>query len=147
MTEKAFKTAIRKTTQRKRAFKRLTAAQQDAAAAELLGERGDSAAAFFDLMGLRRTGSNRVTQVGFFEGYRVSNPAVSVLWGGNEPLQEQVDIRPVGLGLQACPAMLDVLHSRTAQSLQTDCRKSSCFPVAHHCLTVHMYCVWHPPHC
>ncbi|WIA21570.1 hypothetical protein OEZ85_000762, partial [Tetradesmus obliquus] len=62
VTEKAFKTAIRKTTQRKRAFKRLTAAQQDAAAAELLGERGDSAAAFFDLMGLRRTGSNRVTQ-------------------------------------------------------------------------------------
>uniref|UniRef100_A0A383VZN3 Uncharacterized protein n=1 Tax=Tetradesmus obliquus TaxID=3088 RepID=A0A383VZN3_TETOB len=62
VTEKAFKAAIRKTTARKRAFKRLTAAQQEAAAAELLGERGDSAAAFFDLMGLRRTGSNRVTQ-------------------------------------------------------------------------------------
>jgi hypothetical protein len=63
VTEKALKAAIIKTTARKRAFKRLTAAQQDAAAEQLLGDSGDSAAAFFDLLGLRRTGRNRVTQV------------------------------------------------------------------------------------
>jgi hypothetical protein len=63
VTEKALKAAIFKTTARKRAFKRLSAAEQEAAAAEVVGERGDSAAAFFDLLALRKTGRNRVTQV------------------------------------------------------------------------------------
>lgn len=63
MTEKALKAAIFKTTARKRAFKRLSAAEQEAAAAELLGEGGDSTAAFFDILALRKTGRNRATQV------------------------------------------------------------------------------------
>jgi hypothetical protein len=63
VTEKALKAAILRTTARKRAFKRLPDAEQEAAAAEVVGERGDSAAAFFDLLALRKTGRNRVTQV------------------------------------------------------------------------------------
>jgi hypothetical protein len=63
VAEKALKAAIFRTTARKRAFKRLTAAEQEAAAAELLGDSGDSAAAFFDLLALRRTGRNRAKQV------------------------------------------------------------------------------------
>jgi hypothetical protein len=70
VTEKALKAAISKTTARKRAFKRLSAAEQEAAAAEVVGERGDSAAAFFDLLALRKTGRNRVTQVRLTRGAR-----------------------------------------------------------------------------
>lgn len=60
--EAQLKAVVKGSYKRKKAFKRLTEAEQDAAGRQLM-HTGDSAAAFFDLNALRKTSKRRGTQV------------------------------------------------------------------------------------
>lgn len=63
VTEAQLKAAVRNVTRRKRAFKRLTEADQDREGRKLL-DTHDSAAAFFDQNSLRKTSNKRAGKVG-----------------------------------------------------------------------------------